>query len=76
VAPSTVGCTLAIDIKCAECGKPLRLRALIKTDAVIKNILLAMHLPAEVAELHPARPPPGRERAAGDAEEWPEELLS
>jgi hypothetical protein len=60
---------ISIDIKCAKCGNPLRLRALIKTEAVIKKILLAMHLPAEAPELHPARPPPGRERAAGDAEE-------
>jgi hypothetical protein len=62
--------TFAIDIRCARCGNPLRLRALIKTEAVIKKILLAMHLPAEAPELHPARPPPGRERTASDAEEW------
>ena len=62
--------TFAIDIRCAKCGNPLRLRALIKTEAVIKKILLAMHLPAEAPELHPARPPPGRERTASDAEEW------
>jgi len=64
--------TFAIDIKCSKCGMPLRLRALIKTETVIKKLLLAMHLPAEPPELHPARPPPGRERAASD----PEDLLS
>ena len=60
--------TFAIDIKCGKCGKPLRLLALIKTEAVIKKILLAMHLPAEAPELHPARPPPGVEREARGAE--------
>jgi hypothetical protein len=50
--------TFAIDIKCTKCGNPLRLIAIIKTDAVIKKIVVAMHLPAEAPELHPARPPP------------------
>ena len=34
----------AIDIKCAKCGNPLRLIALIKTREVIERILVAMHL--------------------------------
>jgi len=59
---------ISIDIKCGKCGKPLRLLALIKTEAVIKKILLAMHLPAEAPELHPARPPPGAEREARGGE--------
>ena len=61
--------TFAIDIKCGRCGKPLRLLALIKTEAVIKKILLAMHLPAEAPELHPARPPPGGDREARGGED-------
>jgi hypothetical protein len=56
--------TFAIDIKCAKCGNPLRLIALIKTDAVIKKIL-----PAEAPELHPARPPPEADREARGGEE-------
>ncbi len=62
--------TFAIEVKCAKCGSRLRLRALIKTAAVIKKILLAMHLPAEAPELHPARPPPGHDgQGDGDVEE-------
>jgi len=61
--------TFAIDIKCAKCGNPLRLIALIKTRAVIEKILVAMHLPADVPELHPARPPPQPEREARGAED-------
>ena len=37
----------------------LRLIALIKSEDVAKKILTAMQLPAEVLQLHPARPPPG-----------------
>jgi hypothetical protein len=62
--------TFSIDIQCAKCGRPLRLRALIKTPAVIVKILAAMHLPTAAPELHPARPPPGAEREAGDGEGW------
>jgi len=43
---------------CQECKSPLRLIALIKNEDVAKKILTAMHLPAAVPELHPARPPP------------------
>ena len=75
--------TFAIDIVCGKCHSPLRLIALIKTEAIAKKILAAMHLPTElgparpapaprgfaapVAELHPARPPP---RETKDAENW------
>jgi len=60
---------ISIDIKCAKCGNPLRLIALTKTRAVIEKILVAMHLPADVPELHPARPPPQPEREARGAED-------
>jgi hypothetical protein len=36
---------------------------------VIEKILVAMHLPADVPELHPARPPPGDDREARNREE-------
>jgi hypothetical protein len=36
----------------------------------IEKILNAMHLPADVPELHPARPPPGSDREAGDGEHY------
>ncbi len=61
--------TFSIDIKCAKCGNPLRLIALIKDQDIAKKILVAMHLPADVPELHPARPPPGSEREARDGED-------
>ena len=52
---------------CSKCQAPLRLIALIKTEDIAQKILTAMHLPTEVPELHPARPPP---RAAGGGEDW------
>jgi hypothetical protein len=33
-------------------------------------ILVAMHLPASVPELRPARPPPPADREARDVEDW------
>jgi hypothetical protein len=42
---------------------------LIKSEPIAKKILTAMHLPAEVPELHPARPPPGRDGDGRDAED-------
>jgi hypothetical protein len=60
-APQNVG----VDIVCSKCQSQLRLIALIKTEDVAKRILTAMHLPADVPDLHPARPPPG-EAGAGD----------
>ena len=59
--------TFGIEIVCSKCQAQLRLIALIKTQEVAKKILSAMHLPAEVPELHPARPPP---RAAGGDDDW------
>jgi hypothetical protein len=41
----------------------------IETGAVIEKIWVALHLPADVPELHPARPPPTTERAARE-EDW------
>jgi hypothetical protein len=56
-----------VEIVCAKCQAPLRLVALIKTEDVAKKILTAMHLPTEVPELHPARPPP---RQPGSGDDW------
>jgi len=61
--------TFAVELKCHACGSRLRLLALIKTEAVIKKILIATHLPADAPELHSARPPPGCDREAGEAED-------
>ena len=49
---------------------PLRLIALVKNQDIARKILVAMHLPASVPELHPARPPPPADREARDAEDW------
>ena len=62
--------TFGFEIVCAKCQAPLRLIALIKNQDTARKILVAMHLPASVPELHPARPPPGSDREAGDEEEW------
>ena len=65
--------TFGFELVCQKCQSPLRLIALIKNQDTARKILvamLAMHLPASVPELHPARPPPGSDREARDAEEW------
>ena len=54
---------------CQKCQAPLRLIALIKNQDIAKRTLVAMHLPAEVPELHPARPPPGADWEARGAED-------
>jgi hypothetical protein len=59
--------TFAIDIVCGKGHSPLRLIALIKTEAFAKKILAAMHLPTEIPQLHPARPPP---RDVDGGEDW------
>jgi hypothetical protein len=51
--------TFGFEIVCSKCHGQLRLIALIKTEAAAQKILKAMHLPSDVPELHPARPPPG-----------------
>jgi hypothetical protein len=62
--------TFGFEIVCHKCQAPLRLIALIKNQDIAKKILGAMHLPASVPELHPARPPPAADREARDVEEW------
>jgi len=56
-----------IETVCPKCQTPLRLISLIKSEAIAKKILIAMHLPADAPELHPARSPPG---GAGGGEDW------
>jgi hypothetical protein len=54
-----------------KCQSPLRLIALIKSDDTAKQILTAMHLPAEVPQLHPARPArPPPQAGAGSGGDW------
>jgi hypothetical protein len=53
----------SIETVCQKCQVPLRLISLIKSEAVARTILIAMHLPVEVPELHPARPPPGQDES-------------
>jgi hypothetical protein len=59
-----------IEVACSQCQTPQRLISLIKSELVARKTLLAMHLPADVPELHPARPPPGRDRDGRDAEDY------
>jgi hypothetical protein len=49
--------TFEIDTLCPRCKSPLRLIALIKTEATIKKILSAIGLPTEAPKPCPARPP-------------------
>jgi hypothetical protein len=55
------------EILCQRCQAPLRLIALIKNQDIAKRILTAMHLPTEIPQLHPARPPP---RQTGTGEDF------
>jgi hypothetical protein len=59
-----------IEVVCPRCQAPLRLIALIKSEATAKKILDAVHLPSEVPKLHPARPPPTSCSEADGAEDW------
>jgi hypothetical protein len=59
--------TFGIEIVCQKCKAPLRLIALIKTEGVAKKILTAMHLPVDIPQLRPARPPPQK---AGGGDDW------
>jgi hypothetical protein len=59
-----------IEIVCSKCHSQLRLIALIKTEDIAKKILTAMHLPTEVPQLHPARPPPTARQEVCGAEDW------
>ena len=60
--------TFGFEVVCTKCHCELRLIALVKTEPVAQKILKAMHLPSEIPELHPARPPPG-DTDGGD--DWP-----
>jgi hypothetical protein len=40
---------------CTKCQSQLHLIALIQTEDIAKEILTAMHLPAEIPALHPPR---------------------
>ena len=68
--------TFGFELLCSKCKGPLRMVALIKSEEVARKILTAMHLPTEVPELHPARPPPGTAGMAGGQEETGEDWLS
>ena len=59
-----------VEVICQKCQTPLRLISLIKSKPIARKILVAMQLPADVPELHPARPPPGRDGGGRDAEDW------
>jgi hypothetical protein len=59
-----------LDVLCSKCKAPLRLISIIKGQPIARKILVAMHLPAEVPELHPARPPPERDGAGQESEDW------
>ena len=59
-----------IEVVCPKCQAPLRLISLIKSEPIAKKILIAMHLPADVPGLHPARPPPGCGREGREAEDY------
>jgi hypothetical protein len=49
---------------------PLRLISLIKSEPIAKKILVAMHLPSDAPELHPARGPPEEHRESRDEEDY------
>ena len=57
--------TFGFEIVCPKCGSRLRFVALVKSEAVARKILKAMHLPSGIPELHPARPPPA-DTSGGD----------
>jgi hypothetical protein len=59
--------TFGLELVRSKCHSQLRLIALIKTEDIAKKILTAMHLPADIPALHPARPPPQK---TGGGDEW------
>ena len=62
--------TFGAEIVCPTWHTQLRLIAIVKSEEVIKKILVAMHLPAQAPELHSARPPPGhRDQGPGPSGE-------
>ena len=50
--------TFGVDLLCQRCQGPMRLIALVKTEATIRKILAAMGLPTEGPKAARARPPP------------------
>jgi hypothetical protein len=59
-----------IEVVCANCKSPLRLISLIKSEPIARKILVAMHLPSDAPELHPARGPPEEHRESRDGEDY------
>jgi hypothetical protein len=59
--------TFEIEILCTKCKSQLRLIALIKSEDIAQKILTAMHLPVDIPQLRPPRPPPQK---AGDGDDW------
>jgi hypothetical protein len=68
--------TFGFEILCSKCHSQLRLIALIKTEDIAKKILTAMHLPADVPRLHPARPPPRSSGVAGGEDRASDDWLN
>jgi hypothetical protein len=62
--------TFGFEIVCSKCQAPLRLIALIKSEDVAKKILTAMHLPSDVPQLRPARPPRPPPQKTGGGDDW------
>jgi hypothetical protein len=62
--------TFGFEIVCQKCHSQLRLIALIKTESVAQKILKAMHLPTEIPELLPARPPRPPPGDTSGADDW------
>jgi hypothetical protein len=63
--------TFGFEIVCQKChSQLLRLIALIKTESVAQKILKAMHLPTEIPELHPARPPRPPPGDTSSSDDW------
>jgi hypothetical protein len=48
--------TSEFGLVCQNLYSPLHLIALLESEDIVKKVLTAMHLPAEVPELHPAAP--------------------
>jgi hypothetical protein len=59
--------TFGIEIVCQKCKAPVRLIVLIKSEDIAKKILTAMHLPVDIPQLRPARPPPQK---ASSGDDW------
>ena len=62
--------TFGVDLQCQKCQGPLRLIALVKSEATIKKILGAMGLPTEGPRRARARPPPQEDRGRDGADTW------